>query len=417
MRRQLIAVLLVLSVAASSCGTDANAMTVAVTDRAASSADPRIAGEAISRFGFDLFGDMRRQRSEPNLTVSPASVAIALALLELGAVGESREQLRELLHIDDGAQFHASANALEVDLENRELDDVGEGDPGEMRVRIANAAYLQDGVSFEPAYLDAIGTNYGPVLNQVDFATDPDAVADTINDFVADATEDQITELLADGVLRPETVLALVNALYLKASWVDPFEKGATAEDSFTTLAGDSVDVEMMQGFGSSSSQGDGWVGATKQFSGRLSAQFILPDDGRFAEIAGDLEATFASYGEQQSSGAELRVPKFEVRVSVELDQSLQALGVLAPYEAGGLLGISADPRLAVDKTVHETFVAVDEEGIEAAAATVITVVATSGPASPPVPVSLDRPFFYRIVDGVSGAALFVGQVGDPTAG
>ncbi len=394
---------------------------LAVPDRARASANPETAGSAITSFGFDLFSAARRSASNEdgplNLTVSPASVATALAMLEPGTVEDAQGQLRSLLAITNADRFHASMNSLQENLATREPGDFGEGDPGEVTMRIANAAYLQRGYPFEEPYLETIGANYGPVLYEVDFSRDPDAVARGINDFVADATEQQITDLIADGVIDPTTVLALVNALYFKASWLDPFDAAETSSDNFTRLDESTVGIEMMRGSSSSSAEGDGWVGATKSYTGGLSAQFILPDEDRFDEVSADLSSVFDEYEANRTTGADLEVPLFETRSAVELDAALQALGLTAPYQAGGLLGIAPDERLIVDKVIHETFVAMDEQGTEAAAATVVLGVLLSGPPSPPVPVTLDRPFLYRIIDQETGATLFIGQVVDPTQG
>ncbi len=393
---------------------------LSVPERAGSSTNPQTAGEAITSFGFDLFSAARRSAPDSeegqNLTVSPASVAVALAMLEPGAVEDAQGQLRALLAITDADRFHASMNSMQENLETRQPSEAGDQDPGEITIRVANAAYLQQGYPFQEPYLEAIGANYGPVLYEVDFRPDPDAVARGINDFVADATEQQITDLIADGVISPDTVLALVNALYFKASWLEPFEPAETADDTFTRLDGSTVGVDMMQGSSGSSAEGDGWVGATKSYTGGLDAQFILPDEGRFDEIAADLSSVFDEYERNRSTQEELAVPRFEVRSSVQLDEALQSLGLTAPYQNGGLLGIAEDPKLVVDKVIHETFVAMDEEGTEAAAATVVLAFPTSGPPSPPVPVVLDRPFLYRIIDQQTGATLFIGQILDPAA-
>src|SRR5690606_34791994 len=100
----------------------------------------------------------------------------------------------------------------------------GEGQaPGELLVRIANAAFLQPGYPFRDGYLDAIGTNYGPVLEELDFRADQAAAADRINAFIADATDDHITDLVKPDAITPDTVLALVNALLLQVSWENEF--------------------------------------------------------------------------------------------------------------------------------------------------------------------------------------------------
>lgn len=383
-------------------------------------ADPALAGEAITAFGTELFGAVRALPTSDgdNVILSPTSVAIALAMVEPGAVEAGGDALRSVLRIEDPAAFHASMNALEQDLEARVPDPAPDatGDPGELALHVADAAYLQHDFPFEQAYIDAVTTSYGPTLNAVDFTVDPDAVAHEINRFVAGETRDRITELVPDGALSVETVFALVNALYLKASWLHVFDADATADDTFTRLDGSEVTVPLMHGFGDSSARGDGWVAATKSYVGGLTAQFVLPDDGRFDEVAGDLAAVFAAYDADPASGAELVVPRFESRFHVDLPDALRALGLGPLFDRDGqLLGIAPDPRLRLDKAIHETFVAVDEEGTEAAAATVVTGFITSAPSTPPVPVVLDRPFLFRIVDTRTGATLFIGQVLDPS--
>ena len=417
----------VLALITVSCGDDGAApatssvpvaagVAVHVAARLPATADPGLAGRAIAAFGLDLFTSVRATSTAgDNVTVSPASVAFALAMLEPGTVGAAQRQLRSLLRIDEAATFHASMNALQQNLQARAPTTFSPNDdPGEVLVRIANAAYLQRGYPFEQAYLQSVGSSYGPVLNEVDFRPDPDAVAHEINAFVADATNDRIPHLVADGVIRPETVLALVNALYLKASWLGTFDESATTDQRFTRLDGTTQTVPMMHGGSDSSARGDGWIGATKTYTGGLMAQFILPDDGRFDDVATDLGRVFDEYTANQTSPSTLALPRFDLRFSAELTPALQALGLTAIYAPSGLLGVANDPRLIVDKVIHQTDVAMDEKGTEAAAATVVLAYPTSAPVNAPVPVVLDRPFLYRIVDDQSGATLFVGQVVNP---
>lgn len=391
---------------------------VQVAARLAPSGDPHSAGSSVAAFGLDIFGAMRAADPTANVTVSPISVATVLAMLEPGASGDAVDQFRSVLHIADPASFHAAMNALQQSLEARVPDQAtggDPGDPGEVAIRLANAAYLQKGYPFTAEYLSAVGTNYGPVLNEVDFRPDPDAIAHVINDWVAAHTEDRIQNLIGDGVIRPDTVLALVNALYLKASWLAQFDAKLTAAQPFTKLDGSKVQVPMMHGRGDTSATGDGWVGATKAYVGGLSAQFILPDAGKFDAVAGNLAAVFDAYDADHTEGGDLGLPKFTSTFAQELTPALQTLGLTAPFFNEGLIGIANDPRLVIDKVIHQTFVAMDEQGTEAAAATVALMYPTSAPVQAPIPVVLDRPFIYRIVDDRTGATLFIGQVLDPT--
>ena len=382
------------------------------------STDPHLAGDAVSSFGTELLGAaLQTAVAGSNVIVSPASVAIALAMMEPGAVGAARTQLRELLHIEDPTAFHASMSALEQRLEAREpaAPIATDEEPGELVARIANGAFLQQGYPFEAAYLEAIGRSYGPVLRELDYEPDPDAAAHEINRFVADATNDRIPELIADGVLQRDTVLTLVNALYLKASWQSVFDAASTEDKDFTRLDGSTVTVPLMQGEADATARGDGWVGASKQYVGNLVAQFVLPDDGRFDEVASEVGRAFATFESEPRGGAPLSLPRFETRHHEELSPALKALGLTAPYERGGLLGIARSDTLVLDAVIHETYLAMDETGTEAAAATAAVFRDVSAPLDPPGPVVLDRPFLFRIYDLETGATLFLGQVLDPT--
>jgi serpin B len=395
---------------------------VAVRDRVPSDADPTIAGEAVTRFGFELLTATAATTAPgDNLVLSPLSVAVALGMVEPGTSGAGTTELNTLLGIDDPAAWHASMSALEQSLEARQPEPVdpsfGEGQaPGELLVRIANAAFLQPGYPFRVDYLDAVGTNYGAVLEELDFAADQAAAAERINDFIADATDDRITDLVPPEAIEEDTVLALVNALLLQASWQSEFDAARTVDDAtFTRVDGTTVTVPMMQGGSSRSGSGDGWVGASKQLIGGLGFEAVLPDEGRFDEIAGRYADVVTDLAASQNPGGELGVPRFETRVNTPLTDVLQTMGLTAPFSRGSLLGIADDPRTKIDQVLHEAWLSVDETGIEAAAATVALAVVVSAPIAEPVPVVLDRPFLFRIVDDASGATLFTGRIMDPT--
>jgi serpin B len=419
-------VLLTASIAVAACGSGDDvpaAAAVGVPDRAAPSADPALAAASVGGFGHRLLAATASTKPPgANTVVSPLSVAIALGMVEPGTSGEATPQIHELLGITDPTAWHASMNALEQSLESRAPTPVepalGEGqDPGELLIRVANAAFLRPGYPFRQAYLDTIGTNYGPALEELDFS-EPVAAAGRINAFIAEATDDHIADLVQPDAIDPAaTVLALVNALLLQASWQAEFDTTQTVDTStFTLVDGSKVTVPMMHGHGERSGAGDGWAGASKPLVGALSFEVVLPDPGRFDEIAGRYEQIVAELAASPNPGGELVVPRFETRVNTELTGVLQAMGLTAPFAPGSLLGIADDPQAEISSVLHEAWLSVDETGIEAAAATVVLVVATGAPVAEPVAVVLDRPFLFRIVDRSSGATLFTGRIMNPSA-
>lgn len=397
------------------CGpkaSDVTIKTVAVSQPSSRGGDPSIAGAAVTRFGDDLFGALR---GDTNIVISPMSVASAFAMLEPGATNDGKAQLDHALYVEDAAAFHASMTALRESLTSAEPPPKQNGhDPGDLQIAIANATYVQDSYELRQEYLDALGKYYGPLLRTVDFRTHGKEAVSDINDFVDDHTRGHIKKVL-DHVDKA-TVLALVNALYLKASWLDPFKAADTKTEPFTRRDGSKVTTPLMHGSGDTSTSGDGFVAARKAYTARLAADFVLPDTGRFDDVAARLRAAFGALDDNPAGGATLAVPKLTTRFLGELGPAIKRLGVTALYNPGNLLGIADDESLVLDQAVHATWLAMDEKGTEAAAATVLTARATSQPA-PGVPVTLDRPYFFRIVDVESGATLFIGQVMDPTAG
>lgn len=396
---------------------------VAVPARLASTADPAPAGTSVSEFGFELLAASSAAAGPTNnVVVSPLSVAIALALAEPGASGDAVAQFHQLLGIDDPVAWRQSLAALELALEARQPDPVvdtggdDEQSPGELHVNVADAAFVRPGYPFRDDYLDVLGTVFGAHLEELDFA-DPEAAAARINDFVAGETDDRITDLVPPSAIDPDaTVLALVNALLLQASWMSVFDEARTVDGTFTTAAGTEVTVPMMHGASERSGRGDGWVGAMKPLVGRLALEVVLPDEGRFDEVAGRFGQVIGELAASPNPGGDLVVPRFETRVNTELTGVLQDMGLVAPFGPGSMLGVADDPDTAISDVLHETWLSIDEDGIEAAAATVVLAVATSAPIDEPVPVVLDRPFLFRIVDTVTGATLFAGRIADPTA-
>ena len=415
MRRRAIGVAVALLTLTAACGRDAAVITPPspIGEPTAKGGDPKIAARAITDFGTELFNAVR---TDKNTVVSPVSVAIALSMLEPGANGAGKTELDDALHVAHDGAYHASMTALRQSLESASAPKkTGDYDPGDLQIAISNATYTQGGYPLKAAYLATLGKYYGPVLKTVDFADHgDDAVAD-INKFIADGTRGHITKVLDE--VDPQTMLALVNALYLKASWLEKFDSGDTKREPFTRRDGKKVTADLMHGTSEASTSGAGWVAARKYYSSRLAADFVLPDSARFEEVATKLAKIFSEFDGGTADGAKFVLPKLTTRFREDLRPSLNKLGIRSVYDEGNLMNVAGDARLVVDQAVHATFLAMDEKGTEAAAATVITARAVSARAGTPVPVILDRPFFFRIVDTETGATLFVGQILDPTAG
>jgi serpin B len=327
--------------------------------------------------------------AEPgNLALSPHSVAVALNLAAYGARGRTREEIEAVVagagQPVDGGEW--------VDLSS------------------ANRLFGQQGLSWQP--------DLEELLTVVDYA-DSEAARAAINSWTSEQTHERIPEIVPTGVLDEETLLVLVNALYLKAAWMDPFHATSTTDADFHLADGTAVPVSTMLGHvGAQVGAGEGWRSARLPYVGdTLAMTVVLPDPGRLADVeALVVERDWVAVLEAPSHDRlELRLPRFTVRASARLGELLAALGMPTAFtDDADFSGLTVEEPLKISEVLHEAFVAVDEEGTEAAAATAVVMQRAGGIPQPPVPFVVDRPFLFVIHAVEDGTPLFVGRVVDP---
>jgi serpin B len=389
-----------------------------VTSPAASQADLVALADGNRAFAFDLYQTLKD--TEGNLFFSPYSISLALAMTYGGARNNTETQMADALSFPlTPERLHAAFNAVDLALASR--GEGAQGADGEgFRLNIANDIWGQQGYEFLPAYLDLLAQNYGAGLRVLDFAANPEQARVTINDQVSKDTEEKITELIPQGVIDELTRLVLTNAIYFNAAWQYPFEKTVTAPSDFFLLNGSKISVPMMrqqESFGYL--KGDGYQVVELPYDGReLSMLILLPDQGQFdafeSQLSGQLLADIIS-GVQNKEVA-LSIPKFTYRSSFGLKEALVSLGMTDAFtpDVADFSGMDGTKNLYIQDVVHQAFVAVDEAGTEAAAATAVVVGVTSAP-SEIITVDVNRPFVFVIRDLGTGTVLFVGRVVNPS--
>lgn len=370
---------------------------------------------AMHGFAGDLYGELP---ADGNLVVSPYSVVAALGMVLTGADGRTAREIRDVLGAD--GSFHGGLNALTTYVEGL-AGPVPRSDGKEIALDTANQLFGQRGVGWEKAFLDTLAHEYGAAVRTVDFERAAEDARVLINDWVAGRTHDRILDLLAPGVVDAATRLVLVNAIYLKAPWAKPFEVSLTRKAAFTLADGSTTEVPMMSGapFGRIA-RGEGWQAARIPYAGdTLAMTVVLPDPGRLPdierEVAGGALPRMLAGGRQ--TAIDLRLPKWTFRSQAELAGILGGLGMPTAFEREADFSPMTDEDLdlRISAVVHQGFVAVDEHGTEAAAATAVAMEATSMPVTQPFHV--DRPFLFVIHDVEHGTPLFLGRVTDPGVG
>ncbi len=368
-----------------------------------------------NRFGCELYAVLAARPD--NVFLSPFSISTALAMTALGARGQTAAEMNQVLHLPDepAPAFGALIKSL------------NEGDPAKrgFTLSTANALWAQQGYPWRPEYKTLITQQFGAGLFDVDFITQPEGARGTINKWVEQETREKIKDLLAPGTVTRDTRLVLTNAIYFKGNWQATFPKEATKDQPFTLIDGQKVTTPLMYRKGGYRyAENDQFQTLELPYAGRrLSMVVILPrrHDGL---VAVEKELSVARLQEviqqlRHESEVHVYLPRFRIEASYSLNEPLQKLGMRQAFDfaAADFSGMhTGGERLAISAVVHKSFVDVNEEGTEAAAATGVVVGVTSAPLPrTPRHFRADRPFLFLIRDNASGSVLFMGRLLRPT--
>ena len=294
----------------------------------------------------------------------------------------------------------------------------------------ANRLFGQRGYAFRESYLSLAQTGYGAGLESLDFRSDAERARVTINTWVNDQTRQKIRDLIPLAGVDAATRLVLVNALYLKAPWQDRFDPKHTAPRPFNIRPSEAPSVPTMaktttlaylhtNGFTTL---------ALNYLGGELQFLLFLPDRGEsLMTVAAKLTRSFLRnctrlVEDNHYALASLSLPKFRVAgPTFPLGRELGALGVAAAFDSPGgsadftpIAPRQANDYLKFSEVFHQTFLALDENGTEAAAATAVVMMTGSAIQPEPIEVRVDRPFLFAIQHVPSGACLFLGHIVDP---
>ncbi len=369
-------------------------------------------------FAFDLYRELK-EKDDDNLFFSPLSISIALAMTYGGALGDTKEQMADVLHFTlPDEDLHAAFNALDQALESRGENAQGsDGDP--FRLNVVNALWGQTGYPFKMDFLDLLALNYGAGMTLLDFAAAPEPARIMINDWVADQTENRILDLIPEGAISGLTRLVLTNAVYFNAAWLHPFEEEKTTPGEFQT-PGEIVTVDMMHQteFVRYAEFEDG-VAVELPYDGEeLSMVIVLPEEGSFDAFESTTSAQTISQvlGAMTYQYVELSLPKFSFTSDFALGETLEEMGMSDAFDdmMADFNAMAETHELYISEVIHKAFVSVNEEGTEAAAATAV-IMDGRGMAEEPVEMKVDRPFIFFIRDIQTGAVVFLGRVMDPT--
>ena len=382
----------------------------------AQSAQTKTTVEGNSAFALDLYSRLRT--SPGNIFFSPYSISTALAMTYAGARGDTERQMARVLHFSsDQRQLHSVFGELQHQLTQA-------GRKQGIELSIANALWAQKGHPFLPAFLKISKEDYGANVNQADFVTGAEAARGEINQWVTQQTKDKIQDILPPKSLTAITRLVLANAIYFKGAWANPFDKGGTSTQPFHLSARRMAEVPLMHHIDEVRYMGNSDFQAVElpYSGGELSMMILLP---RRLDGCGSLEKQLTpellsrSLGQMKQRDVEIFLPRFKLDSGFDLNDTLGGMGIPDAFGSkADFSGMDGTRLLFISGVFHKAWGEVNEEGTEAAAATV-TAIASSIEAEPPPPPPVfraDHPFIFLIRDTRSGSILFLGRLSDPAA-
>lgn len=372
--------------------------------------DPDVV-RAISNFTATMIN----WRDQSNLICSPLSVLIALAMTRNGAAGSTATEMDAALELPAPEQLNPALNTIIQTLESRSgKRSRTSGKTSTVVLSLAQQLWGQQGMTWKPEFLAPLARFYGTGIAELDL-TDPGGAARQVNNWVDHQTDGKITEIV-DAQVLAGVLLVLANAMHLKAAWLEDFSRVGPGDFRST---GKTTSVEMMHASaGVTGYQGSGFVAVGVPYIGNeLGMAVLLPDPGQEQTMintltAGGLADALAGLADRS---VELTMPLFTIESSLDLQPRLKSLGMQTAFTpAADFSQMTAETALMISNVLHTAVIAVDEKGTEAAAATVVTMVPTSGRADKPLVVVCDRPFAYTIYDRTLRVPIMAGWVQQP---
>ncbi len=363
---------------------------------------------AAADFGFSM---LQEQKKGENVMISPVSLLYALGMTANGAVGKTLSQMEDVLF-----------GGISVDTANAHFLDFSENLPdgtGGVSLDISNSVWFNNknaAFSVNAAFLSKNATYYGAGAFGRDFS-DPASV-DAVNQWVSDNTDGMIPNIISQ--LKPEDLMVLVNTVLFDGKWKETYSENDIRKMTFTDYGGKKSDADML------CSREDGYfeLGKGKGFSRPYADQYsfvgLLPDaDVDVYDYLADMEGAdlVEALNSKKTAKTLVRIPEFTFDYDTDAGETLKALGMERAFSTSAdfsRLGTVKGGGIRIGRVIHKTRIELTRDGTKAAAATAVTMVATSaGPGTyiPPVEIYLDRPFIFAIVDNETNLPLFCGVV------
>jgi len=386
---------------------------------------------SCNALGIDLY-QLLYKKGE-NICISPYSIQAALLMTHHGADKETLLEMQKVLHVDAASPSSAELVKSHLIYTRKIKQRLDKAIPryqetSKTQLKIANRIFLEQSYQPEQSFLDLCKENYNAPVESLDFKTAADKSRLHINQWVSKETNDKIKDLLGEGSIDKETKMVLTNCLYFKASWSKAFRKQNTKPMAFHNVPNGQSMVETMHltsNFGYKKAAD--YQAVTIPFGANQNFQMlvVLPNEGNdLDKVVNQLKQidpkssrpSLLSFSQLANKRIALSLPKFKLEPSsLSLKNSLAQLGMKSSFtNVANFSKMAKSNDLKIADVVHKTYIAIDEGGAEAAAATAVPMAAKCGGThnpNKPIEFKVNRPFFFAIQDRQSGHCYFIGSI------
>jgi serpin B len=347
-----------------------------------------------------------------NFVSSPVSLYLAMGMIYEGAQNNTFDEIQKTMNYPDIEKFYNEINPYYKQLQDMNLDT-------NMQMNIANKVYVEKTFQILPQYQENLTTHFKTNIENVDFKNQFSKVENQINKWVEKETKEKIKNLLPKNTLTKETLMVLVNAIYLKASWRFPFEESNTTEKEFFINEKEKAKTKFMV------QQKKGIkIMTNKRVSvlelpyktNNLSLLIILPKISTDEKINNwiPIQSEYQYYIDNlKFETVYMEIPKFKIESTYDLGENLSKMGIREAFSnQADFSGISGKKEAKIDKVIQKVFFEIDEKGTEAAAATAVVMTRiTSANPKPDVPVNFiaNKPFIFVLKENTHHTPLFMG--------
>ncbi|MEM6842938.1 MAG: serpin family protein [Bacteroidota bacterium] len=369
--------------------------------------------ETSNSFAIDLFRSIHQEKSGENIFISPLSVDIALHMATNGATDETKAVMKETLGVADLSddEVNGAAKSLTEQLLSMDQD---------VALAIANSIWFHDAFTLQSGFDQMIQEYYDGRIEGLDFSQLE--TKETINQWVEGQTQGKIKDLISQ--IKDTDVMFLINAVYFKANWQYQFDPTETREAPFYLDNGATSSVPFMSNKGSKVNYNyeDGLQVIELPYgNGQFSMVMLLPTDQNTVTdlMSGLTTDQLTNWLEQTDTlTTHLMMPKFKTEFKLNLSDVLKGMGMELPFTTDanfdGFFNEIPGEKLYMDRVIHQSFIEVNEEGSEAAAATAVAIGVESISLERPDIIVVNRPFAYFIREKHTGALLFAGTMMNP---